>query len=69
MGNIKYTFVRFYNTTKQEVMNKVFTAREYEQVGKDVDACFYEKRLAKQAIKNYGGKCEIIDVDLIPLNI
>lgn len=61
MAKSKYTVVRFYNTTKYNVIDKVFTATEYEQIGDNVDGWFDGKRLAKQAMKDYAGDCKIID--------
>lgn len=66
MAKTNYVIVRFYNRTKLDILNEVFTGVEYEQVGEDVDVWFEGKRLAKQAVKEYtAGKCEIIDVDFV----
>lgn len=55
-----WVIVRFYNTTKHDVMDKVLTGTEYEQVGKDVDVWFDSRKIAKEVIADYGKGCEII---------
>lgn len=56
----KWVIVRFYNTTKRDVMGRVLTGTEYEQVGKDVDVWFDSRRIAKDAVADYGKGCEIL---------